>query len=275
MSEQQGDNGTASPATARAQTPPDDLARLMATSAAAAPPTPKHQDDAEAVHSAEQAIAAGERALAAAGAALRMPSVRRRRYGVLLLANLVALVVVTSWPATSTATAPRPVAPAPAVLARQAAAAAVDEALAASARSAFDAALAALEPALGLRDLPVSPRTQMLAMAAHYAARSGDVDRARELQNAAEALVPGDQSPPELVAMADHALRRGDRGVLARTWTRFLLQQRRIPSWLEAPLASAWLGLEETGGGDVTADAVRMAKILEANTRLLDEVRER
>ncbi len=275
MSEQQGDNGTATPATAPTQAPPDDLARLMAASVPAPLPTAEQQDDVDALQAAELAIAAGERALAAAGAGVPEPTVRHRIYGMLLLANLLALVALTSWPMTPAAPAPGPVAPTPVLLARQAAAVAVDDALAASTRNAFGEALAAIEPALGLRDLPTSPRTQLLAMAAYYAARSGDVARARELQNSAEALVPGDQAPPELVAMADNALRRGDRAVLARTWTRFLLQQRRLPSWLEAPLASAWLGLDGLGGVDAAVDARAVRTILAANARLLDEARTR
>jgi hypothetical protein len=199
---------------------------------------------------------------------------RARLYGWLLAANLLVLGLVLLLPTTSPPRTPAAPAADPAAAARQVGSAAVQSALLLASRGEFTAAMSALEPALGLAELPTSPRVQMLRLAAHWAARSGDLARARALQQRADALVPGLAVPADLVAMADAAIAAGDRDALARVWLRFRLQEREVPGWLEPTLALAWLGL---GGAaaEARADAARIEAIERSAARLAAEAQAR
>lgn len=240
---------------------PADLAQLMAAGRRGAAP-------ADSAPGRPAGLPGGSGPPAPSGQLSARGPWRQRLYGFLLAANLLALGLVLLLPTNSPPRTPAPLAVDPVAAARQVGNAAMQSALLLAARGEFTAAVRALEPALGLAELPASPRVQMLRLAAHWAARSGDRARARALQQHADALVPGLAVPADLVAMADAAIATKDRDALARVWQRFRLQEREIPSWLEPTLALAWLGLDDRNGIDPQTDAARVEAIERAAARL-------
>jgi len=272
VSEQQGDKTSpesstpTTPTAPAASTAPAEgtaLSDLMAS--AAGEQTRKGPDlERDALRAAEQALAEGHRALAAARAHLgaEPPAPQRSnrtRELVLrgaLIFNLMAMIVLAMLPAPSGKTdvavaEPAPGAhPAPAATSDPTAAEPDfhepwNQALAAADRRDFAGAITILEQYLSPRMAP-SQQLNVLMALAHYSARLGKFQEAQEYQRRADAIDKSHSLPEDLVAMAKAAAESGDQESLRRIWARFLLQQRQVPSWLYKHVAEAYLQLGDS-----------------------------
>lgn len=295
----------ASPAAATAATPTDapapttnpggPLPSLMAAAPAAAPVAGPNLE-AEALRAARQAIAAGEKALAAAAAHLPplTPTASRPRrrfdlvFGAILFVNLVALVVVASLPpaAKATPSPTDPAAPLPTTTpvattpvaqkddpALRAFNAPFQRALAAADRGDYAAAVSTLEDYLaGTPALQPSQQVNVLNMLSHYASLANDFGRAQEFAQRAAGIGQSHSLPADLVAMAKAAAASGDQESLRRVWARFLLQQRQVPSWLYKHVAQAYLELGDSYRDQASAGAERerARKLQEAAARMAE-----
>ncbi|MGC6489335.1 MAG: hypothetical protein ACON4Z_16935 [Planctomycetota bacterium] len=274
------------PETAASGAEDQQLSELMAAPADASPsapegaPEPKVDLEQQAIEAAAQAVAEGERALAAAEAALQetapatpaaapAPAARNHRelvLRVLLAVNVVAMIVVALLPAPAADPAPsaapvgaeaaRPVAP----TTPQPAAPAMNEpwnqALRASERREWGAAVSILERYLDARqEMPPSERLSVLSALSFYASRDQDFARSRRYSQQAQALEQSHSLPADLVKEAAAAVELGDQESLRRIWARFLLQQRQIPSWLYHHVAQAYLELGDSYREDAAAGA--------------------
>jgi tetratricopeptide (TPR) repeat protein len=274
VSEQQGDKtsaepsestqptaSTASPAPAAANAGAA-LSDLMAS--AASEQARKGPDlERDALRAAEQALAEGQRALAAArahfGTESPSPPQRSGRTRELLLRgalifNLMAMIVLALLPApaatTDVAADPHATTGHPAPTPDPGS---IDptfhepwnKALAAAERRDFAAAITILEQYLSPRMAP-SQQLNVLMALAHYSARLGKFQEAQEYQRRADAIDKSHSLPEDLVAMAKAAAQSGDQESLRRIWARFLLQQRQVPSWLYKHVAEAYLQLGDS-----------------------------
>lgn len=281
---------------------PEQLSDLMKAGAAddrSSPATRRARDlDAEALRAAEQALAEGERALAAARAQLQdehgaepAPRARgsRRREVLLrclLAVNVVAMLVVASLPTphvVDVATAkPQPapsgVEPRPAPGAE---APRFNEpwnrAMQAAEDRDFGTAVAILEGYLAANPrMAPSQQLSVLMALSHYTARVGtseSLKKSQDYQRRADAIDKSHSLPEDLVAMATAAADNGDQEALRRIWARFLLQQRQIPSWLYKHVAEAYLQLGDSYRQDAAAAAeqARRRELEDLATRLRAE----
>ena len=301
MSEQQGDKTTNAATTPEAGAPAaaaaPGLTRLMAAgdpgaAAAAAPPPGAPAKvgpdlEAEALRAAEQALAEGQRALAAARAQLAgeppaAERTRRRRellLRALLAFNVLAMIAVASLPSPASGRKPAmepPGAPAPKAVDDQGTAESRfhepwNKALAAAENRDFATAVAVLDQYLA--DSPRMAPSQQLSVLmalAHYSARQNDFKRAQEYQRRADAIDRSHSLPEDLVAMAKAAAANGDQESLRRIWARFLLQQRQVPSWLYKHVAEAYLQLGDSYRlqANEAAAAARLKELEEAAAAL-------
>lgn len=256
--------------------------------------------EAEALRAAEQALADGERALAAARATLhaepapvRAGSQKREiALRALLAVNVLAMVVVALLPSPNER-GTNPVAP---VAAPHGAEHATDaghadpasghgtphavtpkfderytQALVKAESGEFAAAIALLE-----QYLDENPRMQpgtkanVLNTLAYYASRAGDWKRSADFQRQFETLKGSHSLPEDLVQEAKAALEAGDQEKLRRTWARFLLQQKQIPTWLYKHVAEAYLQLGDSyrKEAEVAAAAQRQRELEAAEAQL-------
>lgn len=272
MSEEQADKTSTEPTTSQAASAPSSspapsegavLSDLMAS--AANEQARKGPDlERDALRAAEQALAEGQRALAAARAhfgteAAQAPPPNRTRERLLrgaLVFNVLAMIVVMMLPAPGTK-------PEPAVdghgEAGQHAAPPEREpatpeqgfhepwnrALAAAEQRDYASAITILEQYLTPRMAP-SQQLNVLMALAHYSARLGKFQEAQEYQRRADAIDKSHSLPEDLVAMAKAAAESGDQESLRRIWARFLLQRRQVPSWLYKHVAEAYLQLGDS-----------------------------
>lgn len=272
-------------APAKAPTPAaEPLPELMAKGAPTAADL-----DAKALRAAQQAIADGERALAAARTQLRLQSQpaspnRRRRdiaLGVLLFVNLVAMVVLAMLPpATVAVTTPpakpsTPVAAAPTPPQDDAALRRFNEpfqrALAAADRGDYATAITTLDAYLaGTPSLQPSQQLNVLNMLSHYAGLAADFKKSQEYAQRAAAIGQSHSLPADLVAMAKAAAESGDQESLRRVWARFLLQQRQVPTWLYKHVAEAYLQLGDSyrNQADTAAERERVRQLQETAGKL-------
>lgn len=256
---------TASPAAAPATQLPD----LMAQGAAGAPKADAGKArsgpdlEREALQAAQQAIAEGERALAAARAQLAaqaQPAPKRRNgrelaLRLLLAANVLAMIVVAALPGAPGGGA-QPAAPAahpdpeshqgPAVSAPR-----IDDkyvaAMAAAAANDHGKAINLLEAYLAESPrMAPSSRINVLLALAHYSMRVGNLTAAQEYERKVAALSSSASLPDDLVKMAQAAQQAGDQESLRRIWARFLLQQRQVPTSLYKHVAEAYLQLGDS-----------------------------
>lgn len=286
MSEQQADKSSqqpdavTAPPTPAAPVSPAGGAALSDLMATAAVPRPQPGPDLErdALRAAEQALAEGQKALAAARAHLgeeppKPPRSNRKRELALrgaLLFNLMAMVVLAMLPTPSAkteiaadpheTTAHEPPAHEPG---------GTDtrfhepwnQALAAAERRDFATAITILEQYLSPRMAP-SQQLNVLMALAHYSARLGKFQEAQEYQRRADAIDKSHSLPEDLVAMAKAAAANGDQESLRRIWARFLLQQRQVPSWLYKHVAEAYLQLGDSYRLEANA-AAEQARLVE------------
>ena len=248
-----------------------------------APVRPKVDLEQQAIEAAAQAVAEGERAVEAAEAALAevtpppevtpqpLAAPRNQRevvLRVLLVVNVIAMIVVALMPAPaadSTAAAepaaiepPTSAPPAPAETPR--AEPTVNEpwnqALRASERREWGAAVTILEGYLASRpEMPPSERLSVLSALSFYSSRDKDFTRSRRYAQQAQALEQSHSLPADLVEEAAAAVEISDQESLRRIWARFLLQERQIPSWLYHHVAQAYLELGDSYRQDASAGA--------------------
>ncbi len=260
---------------------------------AAPSPTTGPDLDAQALRAAQQAIADGERALAAARAQLRMPTPtpqkRRRRdvaIGLLLAVNLVAMVALAMLPpatvtTTTTSSAPKASTPAPTPPVAPPTDPDVrrfhepfQQALAAADRGDYANAITTLEGYLASATaLQPSQQLNVLNMLSHYASLANDFKKAQDFAQRAAAIGQSHSLPADLVAMAKAAAESGDQETLRRVWARFLLQQRQIPSWLYKHVAEAYLQLGDSYRNQANAagERERVRQLQEAAEKLKQE----
>ena len=252
----------------------------------AAAKTSKPDLETEALRAAEHALAEGERALAAARAHLHQDAAapvrqrsRKREIALraLLVFNVLAMIVVTMLPAPGETT---PSTPGPAHDSQQHAAPhsaapkydeAYNRALVAADNGEFASAVAMLEQHLA--DNPrLQPSTKASVMNAlsYYASRAGDWQRSADFQRQVDALKGSHALPDDLVQEAKAALATGDQEKLRRTWARFLLQQRQIPSSLYKHVAEAYLQLGDSyrQQAETAAEAQRLLDLQTADQQL-------
>jgi tetratricopeptide (TPR) repeat protein len=265
VSEEQGDKTTTEqePQTA-APTPKQGAALSDLMAPATGEPAHKGPDlESDALRAAEQALAEGQRALAAAkahlaGEAPEPQRSSRKRELVLrgaLIFNVLAMIAVAMLPAPGGKATPPVDPPAePAVhtttTGREPKAGdgfqePWNRALAAADRRDFAAAITILEQYLSPRMSP-SQQLNVLMALAHYSSRLGQFQQAQEYQRRADAIDKSHSLPEDLVAMAKAAAESGDQESLRRIWARFLLQQRQVPSWLYKHVAEAYLQLGDS-----------------------------
>lgn len=284
---------TGAPSAAGREPANEQLAGLMASGArsdGAAPAKPAADLEGDALRAAEQALAEGERALAAARVQLhtdRAPVAEGRRremaLRVLLAVNVLAMLVVAMLPpaaATVPTAAPEPVA-APPVATDDAAVRRFNEpfnnALVAADRGRYPEAIAILERYLA--DSPrMAPSQQLnvLNMLSHYAGLANDFKKSQEYAQRAAAIGQSHSLPADLVAMAKAAMQNGDQETLRRVWARFLLQQRQIPSWLYKHVAEAYLELGDSyrKQADDAAESARLRELQETAARLREQAQQ-
>lgn len=269
-------------------------------------PAPKVDLEQQAIEAAAAAVAEGERAIAAAEAALadaepptQAPASPLPRTGrdhrelvlrVLLAVNVVAMIVVAMLPAPAagpaavaapTATeAPAPTSPTPATPtpATPSMNEPWNQALRASERREWSAAVTILEGYLDSRpEMPPSERLSVLSALSFYASRDKDFARSRRYSQQAQALEQSHSLPADLVKEAAAAVELGDQESLRRIWARFLLQQRQIPSWLYQHVAQAYLELGNSYREDAAAGAraARARALQQAAERVRAEALER
>lgn len=265
------------------------LTGLMADASAGAPAKPAVDLEAEALAAAEAAVKEGEKALAEAQAELQKqpgaqtaakPAGSRSKelaLRVLLAVNIVAMVVVSMMPGTEAPSnthqpvteQPKVDTPKPIPMSDP-----MNRAMQASQNRDFVSAVAILEQHLA--DAPLmhsAERLSVLLALSSYAARANDFDKSRKFAQQAQALEQSHYLPEDLVNMADAAMKSGDQESLRRTWARFLLQQRQIPSWLYQHVAQAYLQLGDSyrKDADTAAEAARLLELQEATARLRAE----
>lgn len=301
MSDTKGDQTTAAtanqPATASpAAAPATQLSDLMAQGAAGSPKVDAGKVkagpdlDREALQAAQQAIAAGERALASARAQLAAQTAAgpKRRHGrelalrLLLAANVLAMLVVAALPGAPGAS-DKPVAP---VVQPQSqdhpgaapAAPRIDDkyvaAMAAAAANDYGKAITLLEAHLAESPrMAPSSRINVLLALAHYSMRVGNLTAAQEYERKVAALSSSASLPDDLVKMAQAAQQSGDQESLRRIWARFLLQQRQVPTSLYKHVAEAYLQLGDSyrNQANDAAEKQRLQDLEAAAARLRDE----
>lgn len=295
MSETNGDHTTADPVHApdkasAAETPSANLSNLMAEGQKA-PARPKSGPDldADALRAAEQALAEGERALAAARAQLgndnhRAPAKPKSRgreiaLRLLLAANVLAMLVVAMLPSTGTKTETPEVKheATPAHTEPHAAPAApksddkYGQALLAASKNDYAQAITLLEQYLA--DSPrmvASRKMQALIALEWYSTRVGNMTAAQDYQRRVQALKNSHQLPEDLVEEAKAAAASGDQESLRRIWARFLLQQRQVPSSLYKHVAEAYLQLGDSyrSQANAAAEQQRLKELEENAARL-------
>lgn len=268
---------------------------------AAKPAKPEVNLEAEAMRAAEQAVADGEKALASAREHLQqesaqqtvaaatavakpVPGSKNREFALrlLLAVNVMAMVVVAllpspkaeedvANPAVDPANVHAPATTPPAV-------ARLNEpwnrALRASERRDFATAVAVLEQYLDDHPrMPESERLNVLSTLSNYASRNGDLKKSGKYTQQAKALEQSHYLPDDLVKMAEAALESGDQESLRRTWARFLLQQRQIPSYLYQHVAKAYLELGDSyrKDADTAAELARVEELTKAAAELRAE----
>lgn len=268
---------------------PEQLSDLMKNGpAAASSPAGRRAPDleGEALRAAEQALAEGERALAAARAQLHeeqraepAPRARRSRRREVLLrcllaVNVLAMIVVSSLPtphvaepantrpeAAPNAAEPRPSPGADAPRFNEP----WNRAMQAAEDRDFGKAVAILEGHLAANPrMAPSQQLSVLMALSHYAARIGSSEslrKSQDYQRRADAIDRSHSLPEDLVAMAKAAMDNGDQEALRRFWARFLLQQRQIPSWLYKHVAEAYLQLGDSYRQDAAAAAERAHRL--------------
>lgn len=248
--------------------------------------------EAEALRAAEAAVAEGEQALAEAQVELQKqagaqvaakPAASRSNkkelaLRALLAVNILAMLVVSMMPSVEGPQGPvGPVAskppvqdpPKPIPMSDP-----VNRAMQAAQNRDFASAVAILER--HLNDAPLmhsAERLSVLLALSSYAARNNDFDKSRKFAQQAQALEQSHYLPEDLVNMAEAALKTGDQEALRRTWARFLLQQRQIPSWLYQHVAQAYLQLGDSyrTDADTAAEAARLIELQKAAARLRAE----
>ena len=269
------------------------LTGLMADSPApapeAAPAKPAVNLEAEAMRAAEAAVAEGEKALAEAQGELqpqptakvapKTKSNKRRELAlrVLLAANVLAMIVVSMMPATGDqpgGNGGAAIVAAPDTLKPIPMSDPVNRAMQSAQDRDFAGAVGILEGYLN--DSPLmhaAERLSVLLALSSYAARDQDFDKSRKYAQEAQSLEQSHHLPEDLVNMAEAALASGDQEALRRTWARFLVQQRQIPSWLYQHVAQAYLQLGDSyrSDADQAAEAARLIELKAATARLRAE----
>ena len=295
------------PAVTPAATPAGDEPVVEAAPTTA--PAPKVDLEQQAIEAAAAAVAEGERAIAAAEAALAdaeppaeapappLPRTNRNHrelvLRVLLAVNVVAMIVVAMLPAPAAGpaavaapatteapapTSPTPVAPSQPTPTTPSMNEPWNQALRASERREWGAAVTILEGYLDSRpEMPPSERLSVLSALSFYASRDKDFARSRRYSQQAQALEQSHSLPADLVKEAAAAVELGDQESLRRIWARFLLQQRQIPSWLYQHVAQAYLELGNSYREDAAAGAraARARALQEAAERVRAEALER
>jgi len=266
VTEQKGDDTTAGPLGHDPELEGEALPGLMAADAEAAEPQapPYGQIEADALRTAEQALADGHRALADARQRLagehvreatgRTPRSRRNRELLLrslLVLNVLAMIGVATIPGpltTQVANPPKPsAAPADPRTSEPRFNEPWNQALAAAEKGDFALAVTTLDGYLEQSPrMAPSQQLSVLMALAHYSARQNDFEGAQRYQRRADAIERSHSLPEDLVAMAKAAAADGDQAALRRIWARFLLQQRQVPSWLYKHVAEAWLQLGDS-----------------------------
>ncbi len=252
--------------------------------------------DHAALQAAEEALAAGQRALAAARAQTGEPPRRSRlRQNVLrgLLAfNLLLMVGVMLLPAPVTDSGPvvnappqpipapvaqgtdAPQGPGPQAPAGPRAGSLYDQALRSAAEGNYDAAIVALERYLAESPrLHVGQQCNVYHALAHYSFQLGNLPKSQEYDQKAAALLRSHTLPEDLVQMAQQAEQRGDAEAMRRLWSRFLLQQRQVPASMYRHVAEAYLKLGDSYRMEAgkAAEAARIAELERVRQRVRDE----
>lgn len=269
----------------------ENLTGLMAAGAKVAADQPAGRAgpdlDGDALRAAEQALAEGERALAAARAQLHgepkaapASTGNRREIALraLLAINVLAMLVVALLPPA----APTTVTPAPVTKAPHGADdpqvrhfnEPFNNALAAADRGQYPEAITILERYLA--DSPrmaPSQRLNVFNMLSHYAGLAKDFAKSQAYAQQAAAIGQSHSLPADLVEMAKAALASGDQESLRRVWARFLLQQRQIPTWLYKHVAEAYLQLGDSyrKEADDAAERARLQELQETAARLREQ----
>lgn len=257
------------PVQSGAQAHEDKLTGLMAGSAV---PPARHRDSLEddALHAAQHAVDAGNKAIADANAQLhevaqatapQSSSARVSRefvLRVLLTVNVLALIAVLLVPApisvdllgdNSTGTAPQSNKP-------------MNRAMHASENRDYVSAVAILEAYLqGDPPLNAAQKLSLMTAISHYASRNNDFVKARLYAQQAQAIAQSHSLSEDLVQAAEAAVKSGDQASLRRIWEAALLQQQQIPTWLYQHVARAYLQLadgNQLDGGMAAESAARM-----------------
>lgn len=270
------------------------LSGLMADAPAAtpqaAPKKPAVNLAAEAMRAAEAAVAEGEKALSEAQSELQQQptatvapqakSNKRRELAlrVLLATNIVAMIVVSMMPSTvdpgGDGVLPAVAEPVKVTVKPIPMSDPVNRAMQSAQNRDFAGAVGILERYLNGSPLMHSAeRLSVLLALSSYAARANDFDKSRKYAQQAQSLEQSHYLPEDLVNMAEAALASGDQESLRRTWARFLLQQRQVPSWLYQHVAQAYLQLGDSyrSDADQAAEAARLVDLKAATARLRAE----
>lgn len=257
-----------------------------------APKKPAVDLEAEAINAAQAAVAEGEKALADAQAELQerpaakvklQPKPNNRRevaLRLLLAANILAMIVVSIMPSTGSdpvTVVSQPTTPPPVkenTITPTPMSDPVNGAMQAAQNRDFASAVSILEGHLNESPLMHSAeRLSVLLALSSYAARAMDYEKSRKYAQQAQSLEQSHYLPEDLVSMAEAALASGDQESLRRTWARFLLQQRQIPSWLYQHVAQAYLQMGDSyrSDADQAAEAARLLELRAATARLRAE----
>jgi tetratricopeptide (TPR) repeat protein len=251
--------------------------------------------EVESDRAAENTIADGEQALEDArrflthevsSAAAPIPSARKKSELVLLMllgVNVLAIAIVAMLPLPvgTNSSEVNPVMFEPMKLAEPIArpmSEPFNRALLAAEAGDFAGAVDALEQQLASNPrMHLAERLNVVTTASYYALRNNDFQASLKYAQLAQSLQNSQSSQDQLERMAEAAVRSGDQEAMRRTWARFMLQQRQMPSLLYKQIAQAYLQLSDgySKGASDDVEAVQVEQLKAATDRLRSEVVEK
>lgn len=251
--------------------------------------------EVESDRAAECAIAGGEQALEDARrfltlevspAAAPAPSARKKSELVLLMllgVNILAIAIVAMLPLPvgTNSNGVNPVMFEPMELVEPIArpmSEPFNQALLAAEAGDFSGAVDALEQQLASNPrMHLAERLNVVTTASYYALRNNDFQASLKYAELAQSLQNSQSSQDQLERMAEAAVRSGDQGAMQRTWARFMLQQRQMPSLLYKQIAQAYLQLSDgyAKGASDNVEAVQVEQVKAATDRLRSELVEK
>lgn len=253
---------------------------------------PSSDCEVESARAAECAIASGEQALddtrrfwqqEDSSVTAQDPSARKKSelvLRILLGVNVLAIAIVAALPLPTgtNSSGANPVMFEPIQLVEPIArpmSEPFNRALLAAEEGDFSGAVDALEQQLASNPgMRLAERLNVMTTASYYALRNNDFKASLKYAELAQALQSSQSSQDQLERMAEVAVRSGDQEAMRRTWARFMLQQRQMPSLLYEQVAQAYLQLSDgySNGSNNDFEAGQVEQLNAATNRLRSEV---